>query len=69
MSLYRFWLSYSGMVIDKAAPVKHIHHGLEAEDGLAGQAGVVGGHHGAGCKLHRLVCLCPGKLLKPNLQR
>lgn len=56
------------MVIDKAAPVQQIHHGLEAEDGLAGQGWVVGGHHGAGFKLHRLVCLCPSELLKPNLQ-
>lgn len=60
-------VTYLLVVIYKAAPVQQVHHGLEAEDGLPGQAGVVR-HHGGPClQLDRLICLCPGKLLQPHL--
>lgn len=56
------------MIIDKAAPVQQVHHGLEAEDGLPCQAGVVWHHGGASLQLDGLICFCPGKLLQPHLQ-
>ena len=56
------------MIIDKAAPVQQVHHGLEAEDGLPRQAGVVWHHGRAGLQLDGLICFCPSKLLKPHLR-
>lgn len=56
------------MVIHKAAPVQQLHHGLKAEDRLAGQVRVVRDHDRARLHLDWLVCFCPSKFLQPNLQ-
>ena len=54
------------VVIDKAAPVQQMHHGLKAEESLLF---VVGGlSHSSGCQLDWLVPFSPGKLLQPYLQ-
>ena len=55
------------VVIHKAAPVEQVHHGLEAEDGLMLELGVVWNHDRSGLQLYRLVTFCPSKLLQPNL--
>lgn len=56
------------MVIDKAAPVQQLHHGLKAEHGLAGKLSIIGDHACTCLQLDGLVIFCPGKLLKPDLQ-
>ena len=58
---------YPLVVIDQAAPVQHVHHGLKAEDGLFHELCVVRGRHCLGSLLDGLVLLCPGKLLLPYL--
>ena len=55
------------MIIDQAAPVEHVHHGLEAEDWRCAQLVVVRNSEGLGSQLDGLVCLCPCKLLLPDL--
>ena len=55
------------IVIGKASPVEHVHHGLEAEDGRLAELAVVSHCQRLGCQLDGLVCLGPGKLLLPHL--
>lgn len=55
------------VVISKAGPVEHMHHGLKAEDGRLAQLAVVRQRQYFGCQLDGLVCLRPGKLLLPCL--
>ena len=59
--------AYPLVVIDKAGPVEHVHHGLEAEDGRLVELAVVRHSEGLGCQLEGLVPLCPGKFLLPGL--
>lgn len=56
------------VVINKAAPVEQLHHSFKAEHGLAGQVSILGHHAGPCLQFDGLVCFCPGKLLKPDLQ-
>ena len=60
--------TYPLVVIHNAAPVQHVHHGLEAEDGLLVQLVVPRHRDGSGCHHDRLVSLYPCKLLLPNLK-
>ena len=55
------------MVVDQAAPVQHVKHGLVAEHGLLLCMWVIWQHSRACCQLHQLVCLCPSHLLQPDL--
>ena len=57
------------MVIHQAAPVPHLHHGGEAEDGLLVQAADGGHSEGPGSQLDGLVLLGPRKLLLPYLHK
>ncbi len=59
--------TYPLIVIHNAAPVQHVHHGLEAEDGLLVELVVTRHREGSGCHHDRLVSLYPCKLLLPNL--
>ena len=58
---------YPSVIVHQAAPVPHLHHGLEAEDGLLVEAAALGHSEGPGRQLEGLVSLGPGKLLLPYL--
>ena len=58
---------YPSVIIHQAAPVPHLHHGLEAEDGLLVEAAALRHGEGPGCQLDGLVTLSPSKLLLPRL--
>ena len=60
--------TYPLVVVHNAAPVQHVHHGLEAEDGLLVQLVITRHREGSGCRHDRLVSLYPCKLLLPNLK-
>ena len=59
--------TYPLVVIHNAAPVQHVHHCLEAEDGLLVELVVTRHCEGSGRHHDRLVGLYPCKLLLPYL--
>ena len=61
--------TYPLVVIDQAAPVQHVHHGLKAEDWLLIELVVIWDCQRSCCQLDGLVCLCPCNLLLPYLHK
>ena len=62
-------VAYPLVVIHQATPVQHVHHGLEAEDGLLVQLVIVRHSQVPSSQFDWLVSFSPGKLLLPCLQQ
>ena len=59
---------YPLVVVDQAAPVQHVHHGLEAEQRLVPRLlGICRQGYVTCCQLDCLISFCPCKLLQPDL--